>query len=342
MKEVPHVIGIDLGKSVFQVHAVDAGGRVVARRRLRRNEVMGFLSSYPSTIVAMEACATAHFWAREIGALGHEVRLIAPQYARAYVKTNKNDAADAEAICEAALRPTMRFVATKSPDQQAMQMLHRARDILIRQRTMLVNALREHLAEFGVTAGHGIGNVKSLLIKFSHTRDKLPKLAAEVIDALTRRLSDLQGEILVLDKQMLSWHRSNEASSRRAEIPGVGPVIATALVAKVGNASQFASARHFAAWLGLVPRGTGTGGKIRLGSITKRGDGYLRRLMIHGARSVLRWIGSSADASSAWLRRLLERRPVNVAVTAYAHKIARVAWAMLRHNATYRSALVAA
>lgn len=228
----------------------------------------------------MEACATAHFWAREIGALGHEVRLIAPQYARAYVKTNKNDATDAEAICEAALRPTMRFVATKSPDQQAMQMLHRARDLLIRQRTMLVNALRGHLAEFGVTAGHGIGNVKNLLIKFSDTRDKLPKLAAEVIDALTRRLSDLQGEILVLDKQMLSWHRSNEASSRLAEIPGVGPVIATGLVAKVGNASQFASARHFAAWLGLVPRGSGTGGKIRLGSITKRGDGYLRRLMI--------------------------------------------------------------
>lgn len=170
----------------------------------------------------------------------------------------------------------------------------------------------------------------------------MPKLAAEVIDALTRRLSDLQDEILVLDKQMLSWHRSNEASSRLAEIPGVGPVIATALVAKVGNASQFASARHFAAWLGLVPRGSGTGGKIRLGSITKRGDGYLRRLLIHGARSVLRWIGNRADASSAWLSRLLDRRPVNVAVTAYAHKIARVAWAMLRHNETYRSALVAA
>ncbi|MBV9556151.1 MAG: IS110 family transposase [Pseudolabrys sp.] len=342
MKEVPHVIGIDLGKSVFQVHAVDETGRVIARRRLRRHEVMTFLGRYPSTIVALEACATSHFWAREIGTLGHEVRMIAPQYARAYVKTNKNDAADAEAICEAAMRPTMRFVRPKSADQQAMQMLHRARDLLIRQRTMLVNALRGHLAEFGVTAGSGIGNVKNLLVKFDDTRDKLPKLASDVIDALTRRLADLQNEIEALDEKMLLWHRSSAASSRLAEIPGVGPVIATALVAKVGDASQFASARHFAAWLGLVPRGSGTGGKIRLGSITKRGDGYLRRLIIHGARAVLRWIGRRTDASSAWLRRLLERRPVNVAVTAYAHKIARIAWAMLSRKEPYRSALVVA
>lgn len=197
----------------------------------------------------MEACATAHFWAREIGALGQEVRLIAPQYARAYVKTNKNDTADAEAICEAASRPTMRFVAAKSPDQQAMQMLHRARDLLIRQRTMLVNTLRGHLAEFGVTAGHGIGNVKRLLIKFSDTRDKLPKLAAEVIDALTRRLSDLQREIQVLDKQMLSWHRSNEASSRLAEIPRCRSGNCYSARREGRRHFQFASARHFAAWL---------------------------------------------------------------------------------------------
>jgi transposase len=338
MKEVPHVIGVDLGKSVFQIHAVDGTGRVIARRRLRRSEVLSFFSRCSPTIVAMEACATAHYWAREIGALGHEVRMIAPQYARAYVRTNKNDAADAEAICEAALRPTMRFVRPKSLDQQAMQMLHRARDLLIRQRTLLVNALRGHLAEFGITTGHGIGNVKSLLNKFEDVREKLPSLAGDVIDAVTHQLGALQGEIEKLDGKMLSWHRSSEASSRLAAIPGVGPVIATALIAKVGDASQFASARHFAAWLGLVPRGSGTGGKIRLGSITKRGDGYLRRLLIHGARAVMRWTGRRPAASSAWLRQLLARRPVNIAVTAYAHKIARVAWAMLYRNETYRSA----
>jgi transposase len=342
MKEVPQVIGIDLGKSVFQVHGVDCAGRTIARRRLRRSEVLSFFSECPRTIVAMEACATAHFWAREIGSLGHDVRMIAPQYARAYVKTNKNDAADAEAICEAALRPTMRFVRPKSPDQQAMQMLHRARDLLIRQRTMLVNALRGHLAEFGIAAGHGIGNVKTLLARFAEARQRLPELAGDVIDALKRRLDDLQSEIGALDQKMLLWHRSNEASSRLAEIPGVGPVIATALVAKVGDASQFASARHFAAWLGLVPRGSGTGGRIRLGSITKRGDGYLRRLIIHGARSVLRWVGKRPDAQAAWLRRLLVRRPVNVAVTAYAHKIARIAWAMLKRNEICRPALAVA
>lgn len=342
MKEVSHVIGVDLGKSVFQLHGVDSTGQTVTRRRLRRGEVMSFFTQCPRTIVAMEACATSHYWAREISALGHEVRLIAPQYARAYVKTNKNDAADAEAICEAAVRPSMRFVRPKTPDQQAMQMLHRARDLLIRQRTMLVNALRGHLAEFGITVGHGIGNVTALLTKFAESRASLPDLAGDVIDALTRRLNDLQSEIETLNSKMLSWHRSNEASVRLSEIPGVGPVIATALVAKVGDASQFASARHFAAWLGLVPRGSGTGGKIRLGSITKRGDGYLRRLIIHGARAVLRWVGKRPDAQAAWLRSLLVRRPVNVAVTAYAHKIARIAWAMLRRNETYRSALVAA
>lgn len=197
--------------------------------------------------------------------------MIAPQYARAYIKTNKNDAVDAETICEAALRPTMRFVKPKSRDQQAMQRLHRARDLLIRQRTMLVNALRGHLAEFGVTAGHGIGNVKSLLVKFDETHQTLPTLASDVINALARRLNDFRGEIGALDEKMVSWHRSSEASSRLAEIPDAGPVIATALVAKVGDASQFASARHFAAWLGLVPRGNGIGGKIRLVSYHQEG-----------------------------------------------------------------------
>jgi transposase len=206
---------------------------------------------------------------------------------------------------------------------------------------MLVSALRGHLAEFGITVGQGIGNVKGLVIRFSEARAQLPILAGDVIDTLVRRMNELQSEIEALNAKMVSWHRSNEASSRLTDIPGVGPVIATALVAKVGDASQFASARHLAAWLGLVPRGSGAGGKIRLGSITKRGDGYLRRLIIHGARAVLRWVGKR-DAQAAWLRRLLVRRPVNVAITAYAHKIARIAWAMHRRNETYRSALVAA
>lgn len=329
-------IGLDLAKTVFQVHGADGEGRAVLRRRLKRGQVLGFFASVPPCLVGLEACASAHYWARELQTLGHEVRLIPPQYVRPFVKTNKNDAADAEAICEALLRPTMRFAAVKSADQQSVLMLHRARELLIRQRTMLINALRGHCGEFGIIATQGARNVAALIEVIEHPDDRrLPPLAREALRSLVIQLRATGERIAELEKELTAWHRASEASLRLAAVPGVGVITATALVATIGDARQFRSARQFAAWLGLVPRQQSSGGKDRFGRISKRGDGYLRRLLVHGARTVLFWSRRRKETRSDWLEALLARRPVNVALVAMANKTARVVWAMLSRDQAY-------
>src|SRR5213080_3727118 len=301
-------IGLDLAKHVFQVHGIDAEGTTVLRKRLRRNQVLGFFSRLPRCVVGLEACATAQYWARELGALGHEVRLMPAQYVKAYVKRNKNDAADAEAICEAVQRPTMRFVAVKTAEQQAAQLLHRGREQLVRQRTMLVNALRAHLAEFGMVAAQGLRNVARL--------------------------------IAIVREQLMAWHKANAVSQRLASIPGIGPIIATAIATTVADPGVFRSGREFAAWLGLVPRQNSTGGKTRLGGITKRGNRYLRRLLINGASANL--LRSKATKADPWVIGLRRRRPPLVVAVALANKTARIAWAVMLREKEYQPRAMAA
>ena len=330
-------VGLDLAKSVFQVHGADGDGRPVVRKKLRRGQVQAFFAGLSPCLIGLEACASAHYWARELRALGHEVRLIPPQYVKPFVKTNKNDAADAEAICEALMRPTMRFAAVKSAEQQSVLMLHRAREVLVRQRTMLINALRGHCGEFGVVVAQGASKVTVLIEMIEDREDaRLPALARAALGSLVAQLRMTQTQILDLEKQLKAWHRSNEASRRLEAIPGVGVITATALVATIGDASQFRSGRQLAAWLGLVPRQHSSGGKERLGRISKRGDGYLRRLLVHGARADLRWSRHRKERRSLWQESLLARRPTNVVLVAMANKTARVVWAMLSRGEAFR------
>jgi transposase len=330
-------IGLDIAKHVFQVHGADAQGQPVIRKRLRRSEVLSFFDQLPRCLVGLEACATAHYWARELSEFGHDVRLIPPQYVRPYVKRNKNDAADAEAICEAVTRPTMRFVPIKSDEQQSVLMIHRVRELLVRQQTMTVNAVRAHLAEFGVVVAQGIQNMpKVAAIVRDQSDGRIPDLARETLLALVAHYDSLKLQISALKTKIARWHRSNDVSRRLATIPGVGPITASALSASIANPHDFTSARQFAAWLGLVPRQHSTGGKDRLGSISKRGNPYLRRLLITGAQSVLRWRALRMAEASPWLRGLLERRPLNVVATALANKTARIIWAMMIRAEDYR------
>lgn len=329
-------IGLDLAKNVFQIHGADAAGRPILQKKLRRSQVVAFFAGFERCLVGMEACASAHYWARELENLGHAVRLIPPQYVRPYVKTNKNDAADAEAICEAVTRPTMRFAPVKSAEQQSVLMLHRARELLVRQRTMLINAIRGHCMELGIVAAKGATNVGKLIELIADPEDsRLPGLARTALAVLGDQLQTIEMRLRGLERELLSWHRANEASRRLETIPGVGPITATAIVATVGDATQFHSARQFAAWIGLVPRQHSSGGKEHLGGISKRGDAYLRRLLIHGARTVLRWRRSRPETRSPWIAGLLERRPPNVVTTAMANKTARVIWAMLTRGEIY-------
>ena len=334
-------IGLDLAKHVFQVHGVDAEGAAVLRRQLRRSQVVAFFSRLPRCVVGMEACATSHCWARELGALGHEVRLMPAQYVKAYVKRNKNDAADAEAICEAVTRPTMRFVPVKTAEQQGALLLHRGRERLVRQRTALVNALRAHLAEFGVIAPHGLRNVVQLIAIVRDEGDaRLPAVARSVLQVLATQLEQLEAAVATLEKQLKAWHRSNPVSRRLATIPGIGPIIATAIAATVTEPSAFRSGREFAAWLGLVPRQNSTGGKVRLGGISKRGNHYLRRLLINGASANL--LRSKATNNNPWVIGLRRRRPSLVVAVALANKTARIAWAVMQRKENYRHVVVAA
>ena len=318
-------------RTFFSSIGVDASGAIVIRKALRRVQVLRFFGALPPCLVGMEACATSHYWAREIAALGHEVRLMPPQYVKAYVKRNKNDAADAEAICEAVRRPSMRFVAVKSAEQQAVLTLHR-RDLLVRQRTMLVNALRAHLAEFGIVGSQGMHRVGELVAIVADENDtRVPAIARPALHILADQIAVLQQQIDTIN----AWHRSNAISRRPAEIPGIGPVTASAIVASVPEASAFHSGREFAAWLGLVPKQSGTGGKTWLGRISKRGDAYLRRLLVTGALTAL--IRCRAVKALPWIEALKTRRkrPMVIAA-ALANKIARIAWAMMFRGTAYR------
>jgi len=331
-------IGLDLAKLVFQVHGADEGGMPVVRKKLRRGQMLGFFASLSPCLVGMEACGSAHYWARELQALGHEVRLIPPQYVKPFVKTNKNDASDAEAICEALVRPTMRFAPIKSAEQQSVLMLHRARELLVRQKTMLINALRGHCGELGIVVAQGASRVEELIVVIEDHEDaRLPGLAREALGSLVEQLRMVQAQIAGLEKKLKAWHRASEASRRLETIPGVGVITATALVATIGDASQFHSGRQLAAWLGLVPRQYSSGGKEKLGRISKRGDGYLRKLLVHGARTVLLWSRRKKENRSVWLEALLARRPTNVVLVAMANKTARVVWALLSRGETFRN-----
>jgi len=335
-------LGIDIAKSVFQFHGVDADGAVVLRKKLRRGGVLGFLGKLEPCLIGMEACATSHYWAREIRALGHEVRLIPPAYVKPYVKRQKNDAADAEAICEAVTRPNMHFVPVKSAAQQSVLVLHRSRDLLMRQRTMILNAIRAHLAEFGIITAQGPRKIIELIRRLREGHDlDVPDIARSAVLALAVQLESLAQEIRGIERQLMTWHRQSPASQRLETIPGVGLITATALAASVPDPAAFKSGRQFAAYLGLVPRQNSSGGKERLGHISKMGNGYLRRLLVIGATSVIRRAGTNHTKTGAWVRSLLERKPARVVTVAVANKTARTAWALLARGETYRAVPVA-
>jgi transposase len=333
-------IGLDIAKSVFQVHGVDASGSVVVRRQLRRAELLKYFGSLPPCLVGMEACGSAHYWARQIGVLGHEVRLLPPAHVKPYVKRGKkNDAADAAAICEAVTRPQMRSVPVKSEANQAVLLLHRARDLLVRQRTMLICAFRSHLAEFGVIAGQGKGNFGKLVASLD--QQGLPASALVALRLLAAQIDDARTKVEALEDEIVAQHRHEAASRRLASIPGIGPIIASAIAASVPDASAFKSGRQFAAWLGLVPRQNSTGGKERLGGITKAGDRYLRRLLVIGATGLIRYKRKTIPGGLAWVTKLLEKKPVRRVTVALANKMARIAWAILCRNEVYREAAAA-
>ncbi|MGI2036071.1 IS110 family transposase [Rhizobium panacihumi] len=326
------VVGLDIAKSVFQVHGADAAGKAVIRRRLKREEVEAFFRKLPPALVALEPCPGSHFWVRLLRDIGHDVRLLPAQYVRPYVKTNKSDAADAEAICEAVTRPTMRFVPVKEEMQQEVLVLHRVREMLIRQRTQLINSIRGHLAEFGIIAPNRAHNI-GLLTKLIEDEefDELPAVARHALRYLVEQLREAKTKLFRIDQDLMRIVKGSDACRRLMTIPGVGVVAATALVSSMREPSDFKSGRHFTAWLGLVPRQHSTGGKENLGGISKRGDGYLRRLLIHGSRSIMRW----RSHSWVWLSKLRERRPANVAAIAIANKTARVVWALLMFGGAY-------
>ncbi len=322
-------IGLDIAKSVFQVHGVDVDGAVVIRRRVSRAKLLEFFAGLPSCLIGIEACPTAHHWSRKLQGLGHTVKLMPPSYVKAYLKRSKNDANDAAAICEAVTRPSMRFVPTKSEQQQSGLMLHRSRQLLVRQRTMLSNAIRGHMAELGIISAKGRnGTVELLEVIANPEDDRIPAAARLSLDVLARQYADIKAEIGAIEKHIHAWHRSCEESRRLEEIPGVGPIVATALVAEVGDWKAFSSGRSLAAWIGLVPKQHSTGGKERLGAISKQGNRHLRWLLVAGAMAVIRY-ARQHGTKRLWLARIMERRPIKVAAVALANKIARMAWAMM-------------
>ena len=322
------VIGLDIAKSVFQLHGLDGAGAIVLQKRLTRARLLPFFEKLPPCLVGIEACATSHYWAREIARLGHEVKLMPAQYVKPYVKRQKNDMADAEAIAEAVTRPNVRFVATKEPDDQSAMMLHKVRLMLNRQVVMLSNAIRAHMAEFGIIAPVGRGGVDRLLAVIDDDADpRIPAEARRCLQTLTVQLGLVKRQILDNDRQLLALTRSSELSRRLMEIPGIGPLVASALVACVPNPAMFRCGRNMAAWIGLVPRQNSSGGKQRLGSITKAGNRYLRQMLFTGAMAVIR--RAMQSTRRPWIARLLERRKPKIAAMALANKNARIAWAMM-------------
>lgn len=329
------MIGLDIAKTVFQVHGVDEAGNVVHRRCLRRSQLEAFFGEFAPAVVGMEACGTAHHWARLFESFGHEVRLMAPAYVKPYVKRNKTDGRDAEAICEAMQRPTMRFVAVKSVEQQAVTTLHRARALLVRQRTMTGNQLRALLAEFGMVAPQGTRALRGLIEDLPHT-SAVPPLTVETLVRLARHWEGLDADIQALDRRIVAAARDNEAARRLMEIPGVGPISASAILATVGDARQFRSGRGLAAWLGLTPRQNNSGNKRRSGGISKQGERHIRTLLILGASAHLRH-EPHRKARDPWLTGLMARRPAKVAAVARAAKTARIIWALLVKGERYRA-----
>jgi transposase len=331
-------IGLDIAKNVFQVHGANAAGLPVPRRKLRRADVLEFFQNLPRCLVGIEACGTAHHWAREITALGHVVKLLPPSYVKPYVKRGKTDAADAEAICEAVTRPGMRFVPVKTVARQSVLMLHRTRDLLVRQRTMLINAIRAHMAELGsVTAQgkSGIGDLMAMILGEHAAR--LPDIARDALKALACSLEELGKRVKEVEVSIVAWHRNDETSRRLATIPGVGPITASAIAAEVTDQGQFRSPRHFAAWIGLTPKQNSSGGKERQSGISKQGNRNLRRLLVVGATGLV-WKARRVDKEgTTWLGGLLKRKPARVASIAQANKTARIVWALLTRGGTFRS-----
>jgi len=334
-------IGLDIAKNVFQLHGVNENGHVILRKSLRRGQMLAFFSELPPCLIGMEACATSHHWARTLMALGHEVRLIPPAYVKPYLRRQKNDAADAAAICEAVTRPSMRFVPVKSEEQQATLMLHSARELLVSQRTALINALRGHFAEFGIVVAQGARNVR-LLVAIIHDESDadLPADARAALRPLASTLIDIEVQIADLSKEILVAHRSNDVSIRLATIPGIGPIVASSLTASIADASVFRSGREFAAYLGLVPRQHSTGGKPRLGRITKMGNRRLRKLLVIGAHAALYSIksGKTNTPLADWARSLLANKPFKLVAVALANKMARIAWAVMTRKTIYQPA----
>jgi transposase len=337
-------VGIDLAKNVFQVHGVDHHGKVVLKKQLKRAQMAPFFANLSLCLIGMEACGSAHHWARKLQAMGHTVRLMAPQFVKPYVKTNKNDAADAEAICEAVGRPNMRFVPIKNVEQQAVLALHRVRQGLVKARTAQGNQIRGLLAEFGIIIPQGISNIAARVpALIEDASNELPGAFRILIQRLLDHLKELDRQVDELEAQIQAWHRNSELSTKIAQVPGIGPISASALIASIGDARNFDNGRQLAAWLGLVPKQHSTGGKSNLLSISKRGDTYLRTLLIHGARSVIYHAAKKLDSCS-WLSALVSRRNKNVAAVALANKNARIIWALLtrdrRYEAGYTRAVV--
>ncbi|WP_425417602.1 IS110 family transposase [Oricola indica] len=334
-------IGLDIAKSVFQVHGVDAAGEVAVRRKLTRGRVLAFFESLPRCLVGIEACSSSHYWARELTALGHDVRLLPAQYVKPYLKRQKNDAADAEAICEAVTRPTMRFVPVKSPEQQSVMMLHRVRLMLNRQRTQISNALRSHLSEFGVVAPIGRNGIEQLLMVINDENDaRIPADARLCLRMLEAQLRVVKEQILENDRRVRASARETELGRRLMEIPGVGPLLASAFVATIADPHAFKSGRCLSAWIGFVPKQNSSGGKEKLGSISKAGNRYLRQLLVVGAMAVIRYAERNGTRRP-WLVQLMARRTTKVAAVALANKTARMVWALMTSGERYREPVIA-
>jgi transposase len=329
-------LGLDLAKNVLQIHGADTRGKAVVKKALKRAQVLPYFANLAPCLIGMEACGSAHYWARKLEGLGHTVKLMAPQFVKPYVKTNKNDAADAEAICEAVTRPTMRFVPIKNGEQQAVLALHRARQGFVKARTAQANQIRGLLAEYGIAIPQGISHIAKHVPEILEDGENgLPGVVRPLIDRLGAHLKELDRQVGELEVQIQTWHRANDASRKLAEIPGIGPITASALVASIGDAKSFDNGRQLAAWLGIVPRQNSSGGKQTLLGISKRGDTYLRTLLIHGARAVIRVAERKVNHANSWLAGVMGRRNKNVAAVALANKNARIVWALLARDRRY-------